>query len=295
MRRVLLIFIALVTIEALGAQATVFVDVNRLATMHPAWQWAQRVEREIPTITLPHLPSFLFTLTEVGLPFALPPSLTEELLPQPSWWRAEVDSLVSPRILEGVWQVQVALPPLPSLNPLARWQFLLQQWEQQEAERVRLRLRLAFADLLSPHERQKVEQRWKELEAQLDPPPTTPSLILLPVSPPPPLQIKPPEPLTDAATILALVSPTSVPLPNTKALGLQQEEETKSGRSTVSKGEIVSALKNLAYQAAQSFASAYARRQGWRIVTKPQPTIPDVTDQIAKAWRNWLQRIFPKE
>lgn len=295
MRRGLLVFIALVAIKALGAQTTVFVDVTRLATMHPAWQWAQRIEREMPATTLPRLPSFLVTLTEVGLPFALPPSLTEELLPQPSWWRAEMDSLVPPRILEGVWQVQVALPPLPSLDPLARWQFLLQQWEQQEAERVRLRLRLAFADLLPPHERRKVEQRWKELEAQLEPPPVTPSLILLPLSPPPPLQVKPPEPLTDAATILALVSPIPVPLSGTKVVRGQREEETKSERSRVSKGEMVSALKNLAYQAARSFASAYARRQGWRIVTKPQPTIPDGTDQVAKAWRNWLQRIFPKE
>ncbi len=260
--------------------SVVFVDLERLAAHHPAWQLAQRLMRERRALPAPSPFLFILPLTETPFSLSFAESLSDWEQQQRQQWLREVAALKRQQKVGG-WQLQLALPPLPSIDPVARWRYIVQRREQQNNERVRLRLRLAFADLLSPEERKGLEQRWRELDAALEPTPTAPSLLLLPAPTSPPSEIPAPEPLTNEHLVLRLVAPPSTP-PVT----------APTFKATLGEKAV---LQNAAREAAKAFALRYGREKGWRVVFTTQANIPDATKEVLAAWLQWLQRTAPKE
>ncbi len=278
----------LLATNLLAQSKVAFVDVEQLAAHHPAWQLAQRLMQEQKAHLVPLPFSVILPLTEAPFPSSFAGSLSDWEQQQRQQWLSEVAALKRQQQV-GAWQLQLALPPLPSVDPAARWRYIVQRREQQNNERVRLRLRLAFADLLSPEERKGLEQRWRELDAALEPPPAMPSLLLLPAPTSPPSEIPAPEPLTNEHLVLRLVAPPSTPpvtAPTFKAT---------LGEKAPALPRAFAALQNAAREAAKAFALHYGHKKGWRVVFTPQANAPDATKEVLAAWLQWLRRTASKE
>ncbi len=277
----------------------VFVDVERLARLHPAWQLAQKLEKlhrpdeKGQGVQGPSTADQTLLLTPVPLTSPFPPltEFADWARAQMQRWRSEAEGLQRRQQQTAMWQLQIALPPFPLLDPVARWRFMIEQREKQAAERIRLNLRLAFKELLLPQERMALEQRLRELDAALEPPPIVLPPLLLPALPPSELEALTPEPLTDAPQIWALVAP---PPSSPSFHQWETEQEARDRLRATVLGERC-ALKRIAREMARAFAGAYGRRKGWQVVFIPQPSLPDATSEVLVAWRVWLNHILPKE
>jgi len=275
-------------------QGQVFVDLNRLASLHPAWSIAERMWSEKVRVTIEPLPQPV-SLTEVPLSLPLP-----KMMPFVEWateqrraWESEVNLLKRRQHQIASWQLQLAIPPIPLIDPIARWRFIVEQRERQAAERVRLNLRLAFSDLLPAEEREALKQRQRELDAALEPPSSSLPPIFLPISPAQQPELLVPQSLTDPQEILNLVSPlASLPqqlsMPNAVAEALDL-----TPKLLIANAEAV--LHLMAYETAKAFVLAYAKRKGWKVTFDRKSGATDVTNEVMVAWKRWLESIKPKE
>jgi len=272
-------------------QGQVFVDLERLASLHPAWLTAERIGSEGKKVLTKSLPKVL-SLTDLPLPLSLP-----QLTPFVEWaaeqkrvWEIELDLLKRRQYQATIWQLQLAIPPIPLFDPVARWKFIVQQREKQAAERVRLNLRLAFSDLLPAEERVALKHRQQELDAALEPPSVLLPPVFLPISPPQQPDLTMPQKLTDLQAILDLVSPP--PLPS-QTLHLSTEVAEVTPNLLVADVGII--LRSMARKTARAFVVAYAREKGWKVTFERKSGATDATDEVLAAWKRWLESIKPKE
>ncbi len=274
-------------------QERVFIDIDQLVAEHPAWQIAERMTKEQKHPKPKHI-AVTVHLADVQSSFKV--TLVEEIR---SWaerqlkaWNEEIEALKQKHLKIAGWKLHLALPPLPVFDPYARWRFIIQQKEKQIAERVRLNLRLAFSDLLSPEEKSALEQRLRELDAALEPPPEpqmpmTSSKITLEQ-----IDLAEHKPLTDLSKIFALVaqpSPTPQQIFSVELAAFEFMPPTKICEDRLQ------TLRLMAKDFARSFVLAYAKKRGWQVTFKPEPNLPDVTEEVLKEWLIWLKRLSPKE
>jgi len=289
-----LILAVLALVSLAYGQGQVFVDLERLASLHPTWLAAERIGSEGKKVLTKSLPK-LFSLTELSLSLS-PPQLTpfiEWAAEQKRVWEIELDLLKRRQYQVTTWQLQLAIPPIPLFDPVARWKFIVQQREKQAAERVRLNLRLAFSDLLPAEEREALKRRQRELDAALEPPSSSLPPIFLPISPVQQPELLVPESLTDPQEILNLVSP--LPLSPQQTLTLHITFEATDLTPKLLTANVRAVLRLMAYEAAKAFARAYAQRKGWKVTFERKSGVTDVTDEILVAWKRWLESIKPKE
>ena len=294
MTRRCLIFALLFLTSFAYCQGQVFVDLSRLASLHPAWSIAERFWSERVKMATEPLPQPL-PLTEVSLSLTLPKlaSFVEWTASQRQIWENEVNSLKRRHHQIASWQLQLAIPPIPLVDPIARWKFIVEQRERQAAERVRLNLRLAFSDLLPAEEREALKRRQRELDAALEPPSSSLPPIFLPISPAQQPEFPVPQSLTDPQEILNLVSPLPSPTQQLPTLHLSLEATDLTPQLLTANVRAV--LRLMAYEAAKSFARAYAKGKGWKVTFERKSGVTDVTDEILAAWKRWLESIKPKE
>ncbi len=294
MRRQWLAFALSVLTSFAHCQGQVFVDLNRLASLHPAWSIAERLWGERVKMATEPLPQHL-SLTEVSLSLTLPKlaSFVEWTANQRQIWESEVNSLKRRQHQIASWQLQLAILTIPLVDPIARWKFVVEQRERQAPERVRLNLRLAFSDLLPAEEREALKRRQRELDAALEPPSSSLPPIFLPISPAQQQEFPVPQNLTDPQEILNLVSPLPSPpqQPSTLHLSLEATDLTPK----LLTANVRAVLRLMAYEAAKSFACAYAQRKGWKVTFERRLGATDVTNEILVAWKRWLESIKPKE
>jgi hypothetical protein len=276
-------------------QGQVFVDLNRLASLHPAWSIAERLLGERAKVTEIEPAPQPVSLTEV--PLSLP---LLKLTPFVEWateqrwaWESELNLLKRRQHQIASWQLQLAIPPIPLIDPIARWKFIVEQRERQATERVRLNLRLAFSDLLPAEEREALRRRQRELDAALEPPSTSLPPIFLPISPAQQPDLPVPQNLTDPQEILSLVSP--LPLPPQQSSVPHAIVEATDLTPKLLTANVGAVLRLMAYEAAKAFARAYARRKGWKVTFDRKSGATDVTDEVLLAWKRWLESIKPKE
>ncbi|MFN4180258.1 MAG: hypothetical protein ACK4I8_08085 [Armatimonadota bacterium] len=284
----ILIFAA---ISNLHGQETVFVDLKRLVSIHPAWQLVDSIDRRTkPTFLSLPLPPLHFSHVPLSSPTLQIPQLTNWLEGQKNRWVSELESLQRGQQKILNWQMYLLLPPLPLIDPVARWKFIVQEREKQAAERVRLSLRLSFADMLSPEEKAALEQRKRELDAVLEPPSVTTQPIFMPISMTEKLDLTLPSPLTDPQKILDLIAPPFLPQQTSE---VQTPNISDESLKLLSDGAIAT-LRAIAFEAARNFALAYAKQKGWKIIFSPRSGLRDVTDEVKRAWQQWLRSIQPK-
>lgn len=291
MRRRYLLLIALVWASAAYCQERVFVDLKQLASLHPAWSMARRMERgqkkPLTKFTFPPL-----TFTEVLTPSLPIVSLAEWVTEQQRVWEREIDLLRRRQLQAEIWQLPLTVSPSSFADPIARWKFVIRQREKQAAERVRLNLRLAFSDLLSDEEKAALEQRQRELDAALEPPPLTLPPLPPPVTLPQKFDLTVPQSLTDPQTILILVSPEPCyPLQQTLVIPTEVGEITLKLLATNAEETLCS----IAREVARTFVLAYARQRGWKVTFDKKANAPDVTEEVLTAWERWLEGTKPKE
>lgn len=275
-------------------QERVFVDLGKMVSLHPAWQMAERFEGERKP--LPRVWDFpVPLLTQVPLSLTLPPiePFLECMNEQRKLWTTELNLLQRHRRQVHEWQLQLALPVLPFVDPVAQWKFIVREREKQAAERVRLNLRLAFSNLLPPEEKQALEKRLRELDAELEPKPKVMLLPSLPITLPQQLNLELPSELTSPQAIFELVAPP--PLPPQTTFTLQPLNETAKMTPKLLTENVSSVLRSIAHNTARAFALAYARQRGWKVVFKPQEGVRDVTGEVLMAWHFWLERTKLKE
>ncbi|MFN3420229.1 MAG: hypothetical protein ACK40X_00710 [Armatimonadota bacterium] len=281
------------TTSNLHSQEIVFVDLKQLASFHPAWQLADSIERRTkPTLLSLPLPPLHFSDVPLSPPTLQISQLTNWLEEQRRRWESELESLQRGQQKILNWQMYLLLPPLPLLDPVARWKFIVQEREKQAAERLRLSLRLSFADMLSPEEKTALEQRKRELDAALEPPPVVTQPIFMPISPAEKLDLTLPSPLTDPQKILDLVAPLF--LPPQQISEAQVPEISDAGLKLLSDSAIAT-LRAIAFEGAKNFALTYAKQKGWKVTFSPRSGLRDVTDEVKRAWQQWLKSIQPKE
>jgi hypothetical protein len=275
-------------------QGQVFVDLNRLASLHPAWSIAERLWGGKTGVTVEPSPQPV-SLTEVPLSLPLP-----KLMPFVEWavkqrriWESEVNLLKRRQHQIASWQLQLAIPPIPLVDPIARWKFIVEQRERQAAERVRLNLRLAFSDLLPAEEREALKRRQRELDAALEPPSSPLPPIFLPILPAQQPEFPVPQSLTDPQEILNLVSPLPSPTQQPPTLHLSLEATDLTPQLLTANVRAV--LRLMAYEAAKAFARAYAQGKGWKVTFERKLGATDVTDEVLAEWKRWLESIKPKE
>jgi hypothetical protein len=289
-----LIFVATSNLQVpLQGQETVFVNLGHLASLHPAWQLADSINRRPKSTILSWSPPTLY-LTDLPLPVPTTkvPQLADWVEEQKRRWESELESLQRRRRQILAWQMLLLSPPLPLLDPFARWKFVVQQREKQAAERVRLSLRLSFADMLSPEERIALEGRQRKLDAELEPPPVVPQPIFIPISSTEKFDLTLPNPLTEPQKIFDLIVP---PIPSSrKALKIQTPEIGDSGFQLLT-DSAVATLREIAMEAARNFVASYARQRGWKVTFSFRPNLLDVTDEVKRAWQHWLESVQPKE
>lgn len=292
MRRKWMFALIFVAISNLQGQETVFVNLEQLASLHPAWQLADSINRKPKPAVLSWTPPTL-SLTE--LPFLAPApqvlQVSEWFEEQKRRWARELESLQKQQQTMAR-QIYLLLPPLPVLDPVARWKFTVQQREKQASERVRLNLRLSFADMLPPEEKAALELRKKELDAELEPPPAVPQPIFVPIPPTEKFDLTPPSPLTEPQKVLDLISPT--PLPTRQTQLVQISGVSDLGLQLLA-DKAMTTLRSIAFEAAKNFAVAYAKQKGWKITFSFQPNLPDATEEVKRAWQKWLKSLQPKE
>jgi len=293
MRREWALVLVLAAVNHLHSQEVVFVNLERLASHHPAWQLADSINRRPkPTVLSWSPPTLSLTDVPLSAPTLQAFQLADWLEGQKRSWASELEALQKRQQQIWVWQMHLLLPPLPAIDPVARWKFVVQQREKQASERVRLNLRLHFADMLSPEERAALEQRKRELDAELEPPPTIPQPIVIPIQPTERLDLTPPSPLTDPQKILDLVAP---PVSPPQQISTVQVPDIGDFGSRSLTSVSASILRSIAFEAARNFATTYARRKGWKVAFSFQPNLPDVTGEVEKAWRQWLTSLKPRE
>ncbi|MFA0746208.1 hypothetical protein [Fervidibacter sp.] len=276
-------------------QGQVFVDLNRLASLHPAWSIAERLLGERAKVTkIEPSPQFV-SLTEVplSLPLLKLTPFVEWATEQRRAWESELNLLKRRQHQIASWQLQLAIPPIPLIDPIARWKFIVEQRERQATERVRLNLRLAFSDLLPAEEREALRRRQRELDAALEPPSTSLPPIFLPISPAQQPDLPVPQNLTDPQEILSLVSP--LPLPPQQSSVPHAIVEATDLTPKLLTANVGAVLRLMAYEAARAFARAYARGKGWKVTFDRKSGATDVTDEVLLAWKRWLESIKPKE
>lgn len=282
----------LVAIGNLHGQELVFVDLKQLVSIHPAWQLADSFDRrtKLTFLSLP-LPPLHFS----GLPLSSPtlqiPQLTNWLEEQRRRWEGELESLQRGQQKFLNWQMYLLLPPLPLLDPVARWKFIVQEREKQAAERLRLSLRLSFADMLLPEEKAALEQRKRELDAALEPTSVVTQPIFMPLSPTEKLDLTLPPSLTDPQKILDLVAPPILPQQTSE---VQIPDISDEGLRLL-RDSAIATLRAIAFEAAKNFALAYAKQKGWKVTFSLRSGLNDVTDEVKRAWQQWLKSIQPKE
>lgn len=294
MRRWSLILTVSVLASFAHCQERVFVDLGKMASLHPAWQMAERFESERKP--LPRVWDFPVPfLTEVPLSLTLPPiePFLEYLNEQRKLWTNELNLLQRHRRQVHEWQLQLALPVLPFVDPVEQWKFIVRGREKQAAERIRLNLRLAFSNLLPPEEKQALEKRLRELDVELEPKPKAMLLPSLPITLSQQLNLELPSELTNPQAIFELVTPP--PLPPQTTFTLQSLNETAKVTPKLLTANASSVLRSIAHNMAQAFALAYARQRGWKVMFKPQEGVRDVTGEVLTAWHFWLERTKPKE
>lgn len=274
-------------------QERVFVDINRLVSAHPAWQLATQIPIGKGKAA-PVNPSMTLQMTRVQSLFQLP--LTEEIRlgaeRQLKVWDDEIETLKQRHLKIANWQLPLVLPVFPPVDLRARWDFIVQQKEKQIAERVRLNLRLAFADLLSPEERISLEQRLKELDAALEPKPILQPLPIPIEIPQQEIELTPLHPLTDPSKILAIVAQPLLTPQQTLTVELISPDVI--GQEAV-RSNPLQTLRSIALQSTRSFVMAYARKRNWQVTFNPEPSLPDGTDEVLREWLHWLKRLSPKE
>jgi len=286
-----LILAVLALISLACGQGQVFVDLERLASLHPAWLSAEQIGSERKKLLTRSLPQFL-SLTELPLSLSLP-----QLTPFVEWaaeqkrvWEIELDLLKRRQYQVTTWQLQLVIPPIPLVDPIARWKFIVQQRERQAAERIRLNLRLAFSDLLPAEEREDLKRRQQELDAALEPPSVSLPPVFLSISPPQQPDLTMPQNLTDPQAILNLVSPLPSP---SQTLHLSTEVTEVTPNLLVADVGVI--LRSMARKAARTFVLAYAREKGWKVTFERKFGATDATDEVLLAWKRWLKSIKPKE
>lgn len=293
MRRKWVLALIFVIINNLQSQELVFVNLGKMASIHPAWQLADSINRKPKPTVLSWSPP-LFSLADLPLsnPTLQVSHLADWFEEQKLKWASELESLQRQQQRIGAWQIYLLLPPLPLLDPVARWKFIVQQREKQALERIRLNLRLSFADMLSHEEKAALERREKELDAELEPPPITPQPIFVPFLPTEKFDLTAPSPLTELQKILDLVaSPISPPRQTSE---VQISDIGDSGFRFLT-DSTVATLRSIAFEEARKFAVVYARQKGWRVTFSFQPKLLDATDEVKRAWQKWLKSLQPKE
>ncbi|MGQ9726942.1 MAG: hypothetical protein ACUVSC_00240 [Candidatus Fervidibacter sp.] len=294
MRRWSLILTISVLASFAYCQEWVFVDLKKMVSLHPAWKMAERFEGERKP--LPRVWDFpVPLLTEVPLSLTLPPiePFLEYMNEQRKLWTSELNLLQRHRRQVHEWQLQLALPVLPFVDPVAQWKFIVREREKQAPERVRLNLRLAFSNLLPPEEKQALEKRLRELDAELEPKPKAMLLPSLSITLSQQLNLELPSELTNPQAIFELVAPP--PPPPQTTFVLRSLNETAKVTPKLLTANVSSVLQATAHNMAQAFALAYARQRGWKVVFKPQEGVRDVTGEVLMAWHFWLERTKPKE
>ncbi|MFA0750913.1 MAG: hypothetical protein SLRJCFUN_001316 [Candidatus Fervidibacter sp.] len=258
-----------------ATQRKVFVDIDRLMAATPV---------SLPPCSPAQQPLRLEggAITLLPVPFLAPSENWADIAQWQRGWEASLERehrfAVTPPSLP--FAPRLASPLSASATDNLSW--LAERFQEQAFERARLHLRLTFADRLSPAERMRLEQRWRELDEQLRPPSPPPSPTLPSPQPPSPLPF--PNSLTDANQIAVLLAPPlSPPTGLTKVSSDGQETfESLTSRRHLS-GWQETALKALA----QAFALAYGKQKGWRVVFKPSPFTLDKTEEVLTAWRRW--------
>ncbi len=295
MRRRYLIFALSFLTSFAHCQGQVFIDLNRLASLHPAWSIAERMWSERAKVTkIEPLPQFV-SLPEVPLSLPLPDltPFVELATEQRRAWENELNLLKRHQYQIASWQLQLAIPPIPLIDPIARWKFIVEQRERQAAERVRLNLRLAFSDLLPTEEREALKRRQRELDAAIEPPSASLPPILLPIPPAQQPELLVPQSLTDPQEILNLVSP--LPLPPQQPSTLHLTLEATDLKPQLLTANVGAVLRLMAYETAKAFTRAYAQKKGWKVTFERKSGVADITDEVMVAWKRWLESIKPKE
>lgn len=282
----------LVIVSGLRGQELVFVSVERLAVVHPAWQLANFIDQKRRLDTLSWHPP---TLSLAGLTLFAPtlqlPQLTNWLEDQRRQWAAELDLIQKQQRQVSTQHVRFVLLSPPTPDPVARWKFAVQQSEKQAAERVRLNLRLSFADMLSSEEKEALERRKRELDAELNLPTASFQPIFIPVLPTEKIDLTPPSPLTDLQKVLDLVAP---PLSLTQQNQNVQIFGIGDLDLRLALKNAVSTLRSIALESAKNFAIAYAKRKSWKVTFSFRLDLPDITDEVKAAWQKWLRSLQPK-
>lgn len=270
-------------------QEYVFVDINRLAVVHPAWQIAERVSKEQKQTAFSLQPLNL-RLSGVQNQFQL--DLVEE---SKVWaegllkaWDDEIEAIKRRQSKFSGWQLQLALPTLPLVDPYARWEFIVQQKEKQMAERIRLNLRLAFSDLLSHQEKFELEKRKSELDAALEQPTSMHQLPIFLEFQRQEIDLSSPQPLTEPSKIHALVAQPFEITQQTFSIELVAPDIVTQHKFRLNPSQ---SLKSMAMELARSFALACAKNRGWKVTFKREPNLPDVTEEVLREWKgrlNWL-------
>lgn len=274
------------------AQQQVFVDVERLAARHPAWQLAMRLRQETAKRETLSSSVASVSLTDVPLSFPSPNFYSLAAWEKERWTALQREiAALQQQVVANLQDQQILLPkpmlPPRIVDPTEQWRFVTQRLQEQAVERARLRLRLAFADqlslALSLAEREQLQQRLLELDAQLQPSPL-PEVPPLPL--PPPVPKSPPsltvKGLTDGKQIADLVAPPS-PSPPTV-----MEWRLSFGTFPKMEGAFAATLQQMAREMAHAFAQAHGRRQNVVVVFTPSPHLPDATDDFLAAWKRWL-------
>jgi hypothetical protein len=258
-----------------AARRKVFVDIDRLMAATPV---------SLPPCSPAQQPLRLEggAITLLPVPFLEPLDNWMDIARWQKEWKAS---------LEQEYRFAATPPSLPFAPRLASprsssgtddLSWLAERFQEQAFERARLHLRLTFADRLSPAERNRLQQRLKELDEQLHPPPS-PLPFPLP-SPEPPSPLPFPNSLTDADQIAALLAPAPLPPTGLTKVSSDGQESVESLTSRQrSKGWQETALLALA----QAFALAYGKQRGWQVVFKPSPFALDKTEEVLMAWRRW--------
>jgi len=292
-RRKWMLALIFVAISNLQGQEVVFVNLEQLASLHPAWQLADSINRRPkPAVSSWFPPTLFLTNLPLSTPTLNLTQLADWIEEQKRKWESELESLQRQRQQILALQMYLLLPPLPTLDPVARWKFVVQQREKQAAERIRLNLRLFFSDLLSPEERIALERRKRELDTELEPPPAALQPILVPIPPTEKIDLALPPLLTEPQKILDLVAPPI--LPSQQTLEVQPSSIGDLNLRSLA-DRSVATLKAIAMEAAKGFAVAYAKQRGWRVTFSHQPNLLDATDEVKGAWQRWLKSLQPKE
>ncbi|MCS7185332.1 MAG: hypothetical protein N3B10_00150 [Armatimonadetes bacterium] len=292
MRRKWTFALIFVAIGNLWGQESVFVNLEQLASLHPAWELADSISRKPkPTISFCPMPYLSLTDLSLSSPSLRISQLADWFEEQKLRWASELESLQKRQQQILAWQMHLLLPPLPIADPVARWKFMVHQSEKQATERFRLTLRLSFPDMLSPEEKAALERRKRELDAEIEPPPVVPQPIFIPVFTAEKFDLTPPSPLTDPEKVLELVTP---PFSSPQQTSKIQIPDTSDLSPRLLTESAVATLRSIAFEAARNFAAAYAMQKGWKASSLRQPKLLDATE-VKRAWLHWLKSVQPKE